>query len=37
MTCSADISFRDQLPLTLPGKVKKLDLYKEIEQEFAKK
>jgi acyl-CoA synthetase (AMP-forming)/AMP-acid ligase II len=32
-----DISFRDQLPLTLLGKVKKLDLYKEIEQEFAKK
>jgi len=32
-----DISFREQLPLTLLGKVKKLDLYKEIEQEFAKK
>jgi fatty-acyl-CoA synthase len=32
-----DISFRDQLPLTLLGKVKKLDLYQEIEQEFAKK
>ncbi len=32
-----DISFRDQLPLTLLGKVKKLDLYKEIEQEFPKK
>ena len=32
-----DYIFRDQLPLTLLGKVKKLDLYKEIEDEFAKK
>jgi len=32
-----DIIFREQLPLTLLGKVKKLDLYKEMEQEFAKK
>ena len=32
-----DYIFRDQLPLTLLGKVKKLDLYKEIEEEFAKK
>jgi len=32
-----DILFREQLPLTLLGKVKKLDLYKEMEQEFAKK
>ena len=32
-----DYVFRDQLPLTLLGKVKKLDLYKEIEEEFAKK
>jgi len=32
-----DILFREQLPLTLLGKVKKLDLYKEIEQEFSNK
>jgi len=32
-----DYIFKDQLPLTLLGKVKKLDLYKEIEEEFAKK
>jgi fatty-acyl-CoA synthase len=32
----ADIIFRDQLPLTLIGKVKKLDLYKEIEEEFRR-
>jgi non-ribosomal peptide synthetase component E (peptide arylation enzyme) len=32
-----DYILRDQLPLTLLGKVKKLDLYKEIEDEFAKK
>jgi acyl-CoA synthetase (AMP-forming)/AMP-acid ligase II len=32
-----DISFREQLPLTLLGKVKKLDLYQEIEKEFARK
>lgn len=31
-----DIVFRDQLPLTPIGKVKKLDLYKEIEQEFRR-
>jgi fatty-acyl-CoA synthase len=32
-----DYIFRDQLPLTLLGKVKKLDLYDEMKQEFAKK
>lgn len=32
-----DILFREQLPLTLLGKVKKLDLYQEIEKEFVKK
>jgi len=32
-----DIVFRDQLPLTLLGKVKKLDLYQEMEKEFPKK
>jgi fatty-acyl-CoA synthase len=32
-----DVVFRDQLPLTLLGKVKKLDLYQEMEKEFAKK
>jgi fatty-acyl-CoA synthase len=32
-----DYIFREQLPLTLLGKVKKLDLYKEIENEYAKK
>jgi acyl-CoA synthetase (AMP-forming)/AMP-acid ligase II len=31
-----DVIFRPQLPLTLLGKVKKLDLYAEIEKEFAK-
>lgn len=31
-----DVIFRPQLPLTLLGKVKKLDLYGEIEKEFAK-
>lgn len=31
-----DVIFRDQLPLTPIGKVKKLDLYKEIEEEFGK-
>ncbi|MBN1375047.1 MAG: acyl--CoA ligase [Dehalococcoidia bacterium] len=32
-----DYIFRDQLPLTLLGKVKKLDLYDEIKTEFADK
>ena len=32
-----DIIFRDQLPLSPLGKVKKLDLYQEMEKEFAKK
>ena len=32
-----DYVFREQLPLTLLGKVKKLDLYKEIEEEYARK
>jgi len=31
-----DVIFRAQLPLTLLGKVKKLDLYAEIEKEFEK-
>ena len=32
-----DYILRDQLPLTLLGKVKKLDLYKGIEEEFVQK
>lgn len=32
-----DYIFRDMLPLTLLGKVKKLDLYEEIKTEFADK
>ena len=31
-----DVIFRAQLPLTLLGKVKKLDLYDEIKKEFGK-
>ncbi len=31
-----DVIFRAQLPLTLLGKVKKLDLYEEIKKEFKK-
>ncbi len=31
-----DVIFRPQLPLTLLGKVKKLDLYAEMEKEFKK-
>ncbi|MGV8081957.1 MAG: class I adenylate-forming enzyme family protein [Syntrophales bacterium] len=31
-----DVIFRAQLPLTLLGKVKKLDLYEEIKKEFEK-
>lgn len=31
-----DIIFRDALPLTPIGKVKKLDLYREIEEEFGR-